>query len=97
VNATTITGVLEYSIDNGLNYQTSNTFSGLPEDNYTIKAREQGSASRETYTSNPVIINALLSYTDIYVNKAATESNSGTSWADVRASFLRKLRINTLF
>jgi PKD repeat protein len=57
VNATTSTGTLEYSIDNGTTYQSSDTFSGLSAGSYTIKVREQGSACEVVYGNNPVIIN----------------------------------------
>jgi hypothetical protein len=60
VNATTSTGTLEYSIDNGITYQATNTFSGLAAGSYTIKVNEQGSSCTETYSSNPVVINAFI-------------------------------------
>jgi hypothetical protein len=60
VNATTSTGTLEYSIDNGITYQATNTFSGLTAGSYTIKVNEQGSSCTETYSSNPVVINAFI-------------------------------------
>jgi hypothetical protein len=58
VTATTSTGTLEYSVDNGLNYQSSHTFGGLSAGNYTIKVREQSSACEVVYGSNPIIINS---------------------------------------
>ncbi len=51
------TGTLEYSINNGTDWQTNATFSGLAAGNYTIKVRIQGSPSCETtYGSNPVVL-----------------------------------------
>jgi hypothetical protein len=82
VNATTTSGTLEYSVDNGSTYQTESTFSGLSGGSYTITVREQSSVCEKTYASNPVAINILLSYTEIYVNKTATGNNNGTSWTD---------------
>jgi hypothetical protein len=83
VNASTTTGTLEYSIDNGTTYQASNTFSGLVPGSYTISVNEQGSSCTETYSSNPVVINALINYTQIYVKTGATAgSNDGSSWAN---------------
>ncbi len=58
VNATG-SGTLEYSIDNGANWQLSNTFSGLAPGNYNIKVRQQTNpANSATYSGNPVVINA---------------------------------------
>jgi hypothetical protein len=83
VNATTITtGTLEYSIDNGTTYQTDSTFSSLEVGDYTIKVKKKGSSCTETYADNPVAINPLLTYTNIYVNKTATGNNNGISWED---------------
>ena len=51
-------GTLEYSIDNGANYQTSATFSSLTPGPYNIKIRLQSVPDCETaYTGNPVTIN----------------------------------------
>jgi stringent starvation protein B len=84
VNATTTTGTVQYSIDNGTSYQSSNTFSNLVVGNYTIRVREQGSSCTKTYGSNPVVINPLTNYnTQIYVKNGATAGNNdGTSWAN---------------
>lgn len=56
VNATG-TGTLEYSINNGTDWQVGSTFSGLSAGDYNIKVRTQGSPSCETsYGSNPVVL-----------------------------------------
>ena len=58
VNATG-NGTLEYSVDNGANYQASATFGGLVPGNYNIKVRLQASPSCESvYANNPVVIHA---------------------------------------
>lgn len=59
VNATGVS-TLEYSIDGGTTYQASNTFTGLAAGNYDIVVRLQATPSCvTTYSSNPVVINAL--------------------------------------
>ncbi|MEO1259357.1 MAG: lamin tail domain-containing protein, partial [Bacteroidota bacterium] len=56
VNATG-TGTLEYSVDNGASWQTSNTFSGLAPGSYNIKVRLQNDPScMSTYAQNPVVL-----------------------------------------
>ncbi|WP_028664186.1 T9SS type A sorting domain-containing protein [Runella zeae] len=56
VNATG-TGALEYSINNGTDWQVGSTFSGLSAGDYNIKVRTQGSPSCETsYGNNPVLL-----------------------------------------
>ncbi|MDF7821877.1 T9SS type A sorting domain-containing protein [Runella sp. MFBS21] len=58
VNATG-TGTLEYSINNGTDWQVGSTFSGLSAGDYNIKVRTQGSPSCETsYGSNPVVLSS---------------------------------------
>ena len=57
VNATA-GGTMEYSINGGTTYQSSNTFSGLTPGSYNIWVRLQSSPGCATsYTGNPVIIN----------------------------------------
>ena len=59
VNATSA-NTMEYSIDNGVTYQLSNTFSGLAAGSYNIRVREQGNTTCfANYSGNPVVINAL--------------------------------------
>ncbi|AXE18440.1 hypothetical protein DR864_12095 [Runella rosea] len=56
VNATG-SGTLEYSIDNGSNWQSSATFGDLAAGNYNIKVRSQAFPTcTTTYASNPVVI-----------------------------------------
>ena len=51
-------GTLEYSIDNGANWQASATFSNLIFGNYDIKVREQADTNCMTsYANNPVVLN----------------------------------------
>ncbi len=59
VNATG-TGPLEYSVDNGANWQPSPTFSGLATSNYYIIVVRKISdpSCSETYAGNPVVIHA---------------------------------------
>ena len=49
---------LEYSIDGGVTWQSSNTFAGLAPGNYNVSVRLQSSTTCFVdYTSNPVVIN----------------------------------------
>ena len=58
VNATG-SGTLEYSTDNGTNWQTSNNFSGLAPGSYNIKVRLQSDPScMAAYPQNPVTLAA---------------------------------------
>ena len=51
-------GVLEYSINGGISYQTGNTFAGLAPGHYFIRVRLQSNPTCYTaYINNPVIIN----------------------------------------
>ncbi len=50
-------GILEYSADNGANWQTANTFSNLADGHYNIVVRLQANATCITsYDQNPVMI-----------------------------------------
>jgi hypothetical protein len=55
ITATGGTGTLQYSIDNGSTYQTSNSFTSLSNGNYNIKV-EDANLCTATYASNPVVI-----------------------------------------
>jgi hypothetical protein len=85
VNATG-TGTLEYSIDNGTNWQSNATFSGLAVGNYTIKVRTQGSPSCEvSYGSNPVVLTSpftVSTTTDIWTGCVSTNWATPGNWAD---------------
>ena len=63
VNATTALGTLEYSIDNGVTYQSTNTFDALASGNYYLTLRKQGSTCIKNYDSNPVVINSGVDFT----------------------------------
>jgi hypothetical protein len=56
INATPGTGSILYSIDNGLQWQSSNSFTGLDAGSYTIKIRNNNSSCEVVYTNNPVVI-----------------------------------------
>jgi hypothetical protein len=50
-------GTLEYSVDNGANYQPSETFPGLPAGSYNIVVRLQSDpACLSAYAGNPVML-----------------------------------------
>ena len=58
VNASS-TRTLEYSIDNGTNYQVSNTFTGLAPGNYSIVVRHKFDPTCSTvYSANPVVVDS---------------------------------------
>ena len=75
-------GVLEYSIDNGANWSTNNTFSGLsPSSNHTVLVRSQSAPSGITaYGSNPVAINAVPGFPTI------TNTNTGEQFCTIQAA-----------
>ncbi|AWV99403.1 FG-GAP-like repeat-containing protein [Arcticibacterium luteifluviistationis] len=75
-------GALEYSIDNGLNYQSATTFTGLTGGSYNIIVQEAGTTNNRAYESNPIKINSPFSATAIYVDINATGNNDGSSWTD---------------
>lgn len=55
------TGTLEYSVDGGTTWQTSNTFTGLAAGNYNVVVREQSNPGCLTvYGSNPVTVNTVI-------------------------------------
>lgn len=70
VSASGGTGVLQYSIDNGANWQLSNAFSGLIAGNYTVKVKDANECAY-AYASNPVIIGEPTEIT--YTNVTFTE------------------------
>ena len=48
VNASGETGNLSYSIDDGVNYQSSNVFSGLVKGTYSIKVKDENNCTKTT-------------------------------------------------
>jgi len=72
VNATGST-TMEYSINNGVTWQASNTFNNLAAGNYNVVVRFQGAVQCSTaYSSNPIVINPL-SGTPTISNVAVTQ------------------------
>ncbi len=51
-------GILEYSIDGGLNWQPSNAFTGLGPGTYNISVRNDDGTCEVLYTNNPLILTA---------------------------------------
>ncbi len=80
------TGPLQYSVDNGANWQTSSTFSGLAPGNYTIKARLASAPTCEaSYGSNPVVLNSPFTTsttTDTWTGCVSTNWSTPGNWAD---------------
>ncbi|MBK9256192.1 MAG: SBBP repeat-containing protein [Saprospiraceae bacterium] len=85
VNATG-SGALEYSINNGSTWQSSNTYSGQPPGNYNIKVRLQASPSCEsTYGSNPVVLASPFTASttsDTWTGCVSTNWATPGNWAD---------------
>ena len=78
VNAT---GSLEYSINNGNTWQTSNTFSNLIAGSYIVKIRTLGSTCEVTYGSNPIDLTPIsaaniTSVTSVNPNNCTTPNGS---------------------
>jgi hypothetical protein len=85
VNATGI-GALEYSVNNGASFQSSNTFNGLVAGTYNIKVRNISCNSFiRTYASNPVTIiayNFTPTSIDTWTGCASNEWNNPGNWMD---------------
>ncbi|MBK6948463.1 MAG: hypothetical protein IPH16_10735 [Haliscomenobacter sp.] len=84
VNATS-SGTLEYSVDNGMNWQASATFIGLAPGNYNIKVRLVSTLACEfAYASNPVMLNSAFSATttDTWTGCVSTDWATPGNWQD---------------
>jgi hypothetical protein len=84
VNATS-SETLEYSVDNGSNWQLSATFSGLAPGNYYITVRLQANTNCEaTYASNPVVLDSPFSATttDTWTGCVSTDWATPGNWQD---------------
>ncbi len=78
-------GTLEYSVDNGSNWETDETFSGLSAGNYNIKVRLQANQTcMTTYASNPVVLNSPFSATstDTWTGCVSTNWATAGNWQD---------------
>jgi hypothetical protein len=85
VNATS-SGALEYSVDNGMNWDTDPSFGGLTPGNYHIKVRLQANPTCETtYGSNPVVLASPFTAsttTDTWTGCVSTDWATPGNWAD---------------
>jgi hypothetical protein len=78
VNATG-SGTLEYSVNNGTNWQTSATFPGLAANSYNIAVRLQATPSCVAfYASNPVVLAASSTPSSFNVTGGGTYCNGGS-------------------
>ncbi|MGB0862049.1 MAG: leucine-rich repeat domain-containing protein, partial [Saprospiraceae bacterium] len=86
MTVTSGSGSYEYSIDNGMTWQTSNSFIGLADGSYELMARNSDNTCPVTYANNPVVVSVdntsdSLVLVDLYNN------NNGTNWTYTTASF----------
>jgi uncharacterized repeat protein (TIGR01451 family) len=58
ITVTAMGSNLEYSKDNGITWQASNTFTGLVAGSYTIKVKDNVTGCEVGYVANPVVLNA---------------------------------------
>jgi hypothetical protein len=65
-------GNLLYSINNGANYQSSNSFSNLPADTYIVKVKD-GNGCTQLYDGNPVVVE------DLSPSNVVIYANPGTA------------------
>ncbi|MFN8322818.1 MAG: gliding motility-associated C-terminal domain-containing protein [Chitinophagales bacterium] len=85
VNASNGTPPLFYSIDNGLNFQPANLFTGLTIGNYNVVVKDNQTCSR-TYLLNPVIITEPTAVTQTSTPTDASCANVFDGKIDVVAS-----------
>ena len=56
IEIVTTGGTHEYSIDGGINWQSSGTFNGLVAGSYNVVARNTDGTCSTNYASNPVVL-----------------------------------------
>jgi hypothetical protein len=59
INVTASGSNLQFSIDNGVTWQASNSFTSLVAGSYTIKVKDNITGCGVTYPSNPVVLNTI--------------------------------------
>jgi gliding motility-associated-like protein len=79
ITATGGTGLLEYSIDGGTNWQPANLFTGLNAGSYTVIVRDEALCAT-AWINNPVIINSIggATITDVSSTDEFCSSDNGT-------------------
>jgi hypothetical protein len=79
-------GTLEYSVDNGSNWDLDETFAGLAPGSYHIKVRLEANQTCETtYASNPVVLVSPFTAsttTDTWTGCVSTDWHTAGNWAD---------------
>ena len=71
-------GSLQYSINNGASYQTSNFFGNLDSDTYIVKVKD-GSGCDQLYDGNPVVVEDLTASNVVINASPGTEVCTGTN------------------
>ncbi len=70
INAKGGTGTLQYSIDNGVNYRLSNSFTGLSGNTYTIKVKDANDCTQQgdhlVYTPDPIEVTPTITDVGIF-------------------------------
>ncbi len=70
INAKGGTGTLQYSIDNGVNYQLSNSFTGLSGNTYTIKVKDANDCTQQgdhlVYAPGPIEVTPTITDVGIF-------------------------------
>jgi len=77
LNATGGTTPYQYSIDNGVNYQSSNSFTNLPPNTYTLRVTDSNSCISNSQNSTVTEPNAI-SFTTTQVNVKCFGGNTGS-------------------
>ncbi len=82
IEATGGTGNLEYSVDNGNTWHTSNSFTNLREDDYYIKVKDENACVKE-FTNNPITLSASISFIISAIDKTDVTACFGNSNGEI--------------
>ncbi len=97
ITATGGAASLEYSIDNGVNWQSSSTFNNLPSGTYYVKIRNSGGTCAKSFPGNPLVLNAAAAPAIVSVIKTVTSDcalNDGSIVINASGSGLLEYSIN---